>query len=337
MNTNRTSGRRLAVIVLVNAMPRLYIESLVSQLANSHDVKILTFYRSTLFDAVLSARLIAASVELHQYHFRGRFGEFIKLRRAGKLLRQWMSSPDVDAFHCQPNHFLTNYLTFRCIRKPGIRVHLIPDGVANFYLTKTAPYERSMRVKSLVGPLLGLPFRSYRGNYLALGCASYSSYWYFSNAGMMARHLPLVEFPAPDRPANNRRAAALLFLGQPTSGQPEFDSAYQSVLERVLMRSSRAYYKPHPAERMSSSRRKSLEDAGFTIVDTKESAENLASGYEVIAGIASSVLFNVRLLGWNDTVLGVDSPTQLEVLLGRERGEISEITSAAAAVGIQSL
>ena len=337
MNMNRSGGRRTAVIVAVNPMPRLYIEGLARQLGVSHDVKVLTFYRSNLFDVALAARLVAAGVELHQFQYRGRLDEFLQLRRSGTLLRQWISSGDVDAFHCQPNHFLTNFLSFRCALDSRVGVHLIPDGVANFYLTKTGPYRRSMRAKALIGPLVGLPFRPYDGNYLALGLAPYDSYWYFSNSGTMSHYLPVVEFPAPERPACDDRLSNVLFLGQPPSGHPEFGALYQSILNRVLLRSANAHYKPHPAEHLDAKRRESLESSGFTILETDQPAETLASCYEAVAGIASSVLFNVRLLGWNDVAYYVDDPAQLEILLGRCREEIAEIVSAAAAVGLTAL
>lgn len=337
MNDAPSHARRSSsIIIAVNPMPRLYIESLASTLLEHGSVKVLTFYRSTLFDAALVERLTRLGAELIQFTFTGRIDEFVKLRKAASLLRGWLKEPDVEVFHCQPNHFLTNYVTFGRPSRQGIRVNLIPDGVANFYETKTAPYERSMRAKKLIAPLAGLTFTPYSGDYLALDAGGYGKYWYFGNPGLMAARMTVQEFPAPTRSPEQIDARTLI-LGQPSSGTEDFEARYQELLTRIAALYPGAVYKPHPAERLDDSRSALLSLLGFSVVDTDLPAERLAATFSRVVGVASSVLFNVRLLGWNEDVVCVSDIALLMTLTARNETEISTILDSAHRLGIKSL
>lgn len=328
---------KTAIIVAVNPMPRIYIRTLVESLQVTHEqIKILTFYRTTLFDRALENDLVLAGAAVHQYAFDGRVDEFRQLRRATKLLKSWQVGEGTDVFHCQPNHFLTNYLTFGLPIRRGASVHLIPDGVANFYDTGTAPYEKAMQRKKLIAPLIGLSFHPYQGNYLALGTANYESYWYFGEPGIMATHLPLHEFPAPAPPSNLDAPRGALFLGHPGSGAPEFDDQYDAVLRAAARLVEAPVYKPHPAETIDGTRRARLHMLGYSIIETDAPAEVLAARYETVMGVASSVLFNVRMLGWCDRVLCLEDPLALSLLLGRNEREVEQILSAARSAGIHT-
>lgn len=231
---------------------------------------------------------------------------------------------------------MTNYPTFA--RADDTIVNLLPDGVANFYLTDARPYERSMWIKAALGPLLGLPFRPYRGTYLALETASYHSYWYFRNPGIMGNYLPLREFQSPAPPASRATLDGVLFLGQPDSGDPGFADAYDRVLRQVADRWDDVYYKPHPAEGADvASLREKEAVFGFKSLKTERAAELVAADYMAVVGVASSVLFNVSMLGWNSSIFAVQDKSLLPVLLGRTLREIEEIIDAETEAHIQPI
>ncbi|MCS3841742.1 alpha-2,8-polysialyltransferase family protein [Microbacterium sp. AK031] len=328
--------RPSSVILVVNPMPRLYIESLASTLLERGNVRVLTFYRSPLFDDALRERLTALGAELTQFTFVGLFDEFVQLRKAAALLKAWLRRPRTTVFHCQPNHFLTNYATFGLSARQKVSVNLMPDGVANFYETNTAPYERAMRIKQLIAPLAGLSFTPYSGDYLALATGGYGEYWYFGDPGLMDSHLRVREFPAPARPASAQAHidTRTLFLGQPTSGTDLFDDTYHELLSRIIKRYPGAVYKPHPAERFDDARRSFLTSLGFAILETDLPAEWIAADFTRVIGVVSSVLFNVRLLGWSDNVLCIPDTTLLMRLTGRNEAEIATILDGAYRLGI---
>lgn len=334
-----------AVIIAVNPMPRLYIESLVRELVDSHEVKVLSFYRTPLLSPALISACERHGADVVQVTFRGRVDYLRQARAAGRALRGWFrTAPRVDVFHCQPNHLMTNYPTFAAKRRwPGkIHVHLIPDGLANFYLTSTGPYERSMRVKAVLGKALGLSFTPYRQNYLALGVAHYEDYWYVGNPGLMGEYLPLREFQLQAQRAvapHVDRQARSLFVGQPPSRHPEFKSTYRSVIASAMSLSPDGLdYKPHPSAGHDEGHLAWLRSVGVRVIhDDDMPAELLAQAYGALMGVASSVTFNVRMLGWSGRVFAVTDLDQLRILTQRSDAELAQIVRAAQFLGINPL
>lgn len=333
--------RNRAIVIAVNPMPRLYVEALIKELAPTHEVKVLTFYRSPLLSAKLVAKCQQLGAEVNQFSFTTRLTQFTELRRAGRLLRTWLQEDSVDVFHCQPNHLLTNYPTFHSDTGTlgRIRVHLIPDGTANFYHTSAASYRKTMAAKRLVGPMLRLPFHPYRDSYLGLSSAPYTDYWYIRDPGIMRDYMPVREFSGPPARSGTTRAEAdWLFVGQPSTGSAFYDD-YESLLRSVAARcTGRLHYKLHPAESDTTQWRTRLASLGYAVIaDSSASAEEIAQSYGHVAAVASSTLFNLRLMGWHDEVYAVMDVNRLSALTGRSVRELQEVVSAARRMGIRAL
>lgn len=328
-----------AIIIAVNPMPRLYLTSLIEELRPTHDVQVLTFYRTKLLntDAVESARSLGANVR--QFSFKNYVDQFFQLHKAGHALRGWIKKGDqVDIFICQPDHFLTNYPTFYVApRDPDrVSIHLIPDGTANFYETSIDPYVSAMKKKRLVGVLLGLPFSPYRDTYLALRTGNYADYWYMTDPGLMGKFMPVRRFPAPPPPANQQRTDSdWLFLGQPPLTR-DHRSVYLPVLRQLVSRSKgTVHYKAHPAETLAADWRKDLEDIGLHVLEsTDTSAEELSMRYAHVACISSSAAFNLRMLGWHESLHSVQDVDLLRSLTGRSEAEIDQVVALSKRIGL---
>lgn len=331
---------KTAIIIAVNPMPRLYVADLVRELVATHEVKVLTFYRSTLFDPAVVGQCTSLGAEVRQFAFDGRLDELRQMRSAGRLLRQWMRAKEVDVFHCQPNHLLTNYPTFvgRDRSNGRVHTHLLPDGLANFYTPLTAPYERQMKQKAVIGRALGIPFRPYRGTYLAAESGAYDDYWFVGNPGVMSKWMATRRFDVPPPPLLEEvRADTWLFIGQPSSGE-DFEAAYAQVLESALQVSGgRIHYKLHPAESGDRVWTDRLTELGFVVRDDTVPAERLALSYGHVVSIASSVVMNLRMLGWLDSTYSVMDVDLLETLTLRSRAELVDVVEAAQGLGVRPL
>lgn len=326
-----------ALIVAVNPMPRLYLEDLVRSLAPTRDVTVLTFYRETLLDQELTNRVAGAGASVRQQSFGSRVDYVRQLRAAARWMRGWLRlGGEMHVFHCQPNHLLTNYLTFAAREQLGYQVHLIPDGMANHYTVRLDPYRRDMRRKHLIGPLLGLPYTIYEGDYLARDSAGYTSYWYVGSAGVMADHLPCQAFEVQGRPPVSL-PDRWLFLGQPAANEvvrSEVDALLRKVRERFGCLGD---YKPHPAESLTKGRRDLLDELGVEIVGSEISGESLAAQYGDVIGIGSSVLINIRMLGWGNRAHSVMDPARLSMFTGRTSREMQQVVQAMTHMGVFAL
>lgn len=327
------------VVILVNPMPRLYVADLVRYLTSRSTVSVITFYRSRLLGESIVRQCIEAGADVRQYSFSNSASYVAQLVRASREIRQLVEGHAADVFICQPNHLLTNFASFHLAEQYGCRVHLIPDGLANFYQVGLAPYRAKMIAKGALGALISAPYRVYCSNYLGLGDVCYADYWYAGDAGIMGDYLPLKKFEV-DRPLEVHAVepAEVLFLGQHGAGR-QFERAYRAVLQEVAEAwPGGVHYKPHPAEAGSGSWRRSIEGVGIEWLDCGDvAAEALALSYPAVAGVASSVLFNLRVFGWHSRVHGVIDADRLAVLLGRSRSETATIAAVSRSIGILDL
>jgi hypothetical protein len=336
------SVRNRAIIIIVNGMPRLYVDELIKELHSTHDVHLLTFYQQTeLLDDRLVATCVNLGAQVRQFKFRSKVEELAQIILAGRVLRKWIGeAQSVDIFHCQPNHLLTNYPTFRARQEnpDRVRIHLIPDGLANFYLTRSTPYEGTMRQKRIIGRAVGLPFHPYKGSYLALEEADYEDYWHIGNPGIMPHYLPTHRFNVGLGQARpTRRHHKWIFFGQPSQGR-QFVSEYEKVLDRVASLSTGGVvYKPHPAEELHGQLKAALTRLDIEVLETSEPAERIALGYEAAAGVASSVLFNLAMMATEMPIYMVKDQTKLGRLTVRAPSELEQILVAADKLGIHDI
>jgi hypothetical protein len=334
--TNSAAASRSHIIVIVNPLPAVYLESLVRFLRERQEgrIRILVVYRRVILSSQLMARLQLLGVEVVQLCFTGRRSHFFALRHGAGLLKEWVHEAErVSFYHCQPNHLLTNFVTFATDRATH-ECHLIPDGMANHYFVATGPHEAAMRRKRLVAPLVGLTFHPFSSSYLALDEAHYDSFLYFGTPGVMPQFMQCHEFPAPHAPKVQHRRPEWLFLGQPTPEKSK--SSYVAYLHRALeLSAGRLVYKPHPAESLSSL--SWLDELDVRQLTSYEAAEDLSLEYAAVAGIASSAMLNVRILGWAQNVYGVLDPRELSQLIGRSLVEADQVACAMRSAGVRAL
>lgn len=331
-----------AVVIATHAVGRLYVPGLVKELvANCANVELITFFNGNLLSDTEVRGLENLGVSATQFGPQSQVARFRALRSAFSHLREILSSsPSNEVYFPNPNEALTNWLAFdpKTREEFGVRLHLTPEGISNFYMAKVTQNDRQSTAYRLACKMAGIPFSENRGLVLGLGAVPYEDYWYCGDPGIMGKFMPLNRFaidkPVPCEPIFPDR---WLFLGQPGSGL-EFEAAYAKLLRSVIERSDgRADYKPHPHEAFTDARRRQISEAGFVVRQTAEAAELLCLSYGTVCGVLSSGAFNVRMLDWHQNVWGVLDLAALSSLTGRSRVELEEITSAATAVGVKPL
>lgn len=330
------------MVVATHAATRLYVEGLVAELRTEFDsVEVLTFFNGPLLNDRSIHALTSRGSTVTQYSPRTHPARLRDFRSAFRHMKARMLAADTtDVFMANPNEALTNWLAFFPESRERYRatLHLIPDGAANFYRTSVTEYDKRSLLYRLGCRLAGVPFHANDRTVLALDTVPYRDYWYCGSPGIMADFLPVRRF-AVTRPAPVREkdAERWLFLGQPRMGD-SFDQAYRAILSTVLeCAEGRVDYKPHPHEDLGAERVRRLTDAGFTLQLGDASGERLSLSYGAVAGVLSSVLFNVRMLGWQDHAWGVLDHDLLNQVTGRPLAEVTQLAQAARKAGISPL
>lgn len=330
------------MVVATHAATRLYIEGLTAELCAEFDtVEVLTFFNGPLLNDRSIDALNRLGAAVTQYSPRTHPARLRDFRSAFRHMRARLLAADTtDVFIANPNEALTNWLAFfpESREKYRVTLHLIPDGAANFYRTSVTEYDKRSPLYRFGCRLAGVPFHANDQTVLALDSVPYRDYWYCGSPGIMADYLPVRKFvvacPPPVREKDSER---WLFLGQPRMGD-SFDQAYRAILSTVLScAEGKVDYKPHPHEDLGAERVRMLTDAGFKLQLGDASGERLSLSYGAVAGVLSSVLFNVRMLGWQDQAWGVLDHDLLTQVTGRPLAEVTQLALAARQAGISPL
>lgn len=331
-----------AVVIGTHAVTRLYIEGLVEAISREYqEVHVVTFFNGPLLDHHSVASLAALGASVRQFGPRQHATRLRDFGRAHRFLRRLLGSRDQsDVFFANPNEALTNWLAFdpSARERFRVRLHLIPEGASNFYRASMSEYDHSSLLYRAGCWAAGVPFRANRGLVVGADSVPYRDYWYCGSPGVMGDYMPVREFEvARPTPLERLDPGRWLFFGQPRMSA-EFDVAYDSVLQSVIHASDgQADYKPHPHERLSADRTAALTDLGFRVRLGDASGERMALSYSAVAGVLSTVLFNLRVLGWHDRTFGVLDISALTQLSGRPASELEQLAQAAACAGILPL
>lgn len=330
-----------AVVVATSAMARLYIADLVAELSRrAHEVRVLSYFPGGLFDSAAVVAMTERGAEVRQYDPATNLERLRDRRAAHHLLRKWLQAGPTDLFHVHPNQFLTNWISFDRKRRAalGVRLNLMPDGLANYYVAKMNSYDRPTTNARLSNAMLGIPYHPNTGTVLGLESLDYRSYWYVGSPGVMGDFMPTHAFDVAKPPlAEPLRPDTWLFLGQPSAGE-QFDHVYRRLLAAVVDKSNgKVHYKPHPFEKLTDDVVTTLEQMGFVLVHSDLPAEQLGLSYGFVSGVLSSALVNLRVLGWHDAVYGVLDADVLAELSARTLEEAMQISSAAARLGIHPI
>ncbi len=339
---NQNSGvPRAAVVIATHAIGRLYLDALVRTLSDEYDaVHLITFFNGPLLPADVVEGLRSIGVIVRQYGPTAKLDRFRQLATAHRYLRGILRAGPSDVFVANPNEALTNWLAFddKARTDLGASLKLVPEGISNFYLATVQESDRQSTLYRVGTRALGIRLRENRELVLGLGEVPYEEYWYAGSAGLMPGYMPTRRFDVPKpKPAQQFQAGTWLFLGQ-SQREPGFDGAYGDVLRAVVRASEGAvHYKPHPHEALTDDELAALAALGIEIVQTGESSEQLSLSYSTVAGILSSTLLNLAMLGWHGDTRAVFDLDSLQQLTGRPAAELQQVVSALREAGVKPL
>lgn len=326
---------------MTHAMSRFYTEGLLHSIhAEYKKLYLVTFFNGPLLDTSTVTRIEQLGVTVTQFSATTRVRRVIALQRAYAYVRKILATEQSDVFLANPNEAITNWLCFPKTKEahPNVRLMLTPEGISNFYLPIIRKHDRQSNGYRLACKALMIPFQENRGLVLGFGAVPYSKYWYVGNPGITGRFMKTRNFhvqrPEVAIPIQQR---TWIFLGIP-SLRGDALAEYQNILAKALLLSGgRLHYKPHPHEKISKKTQSMLHNAGAIITNSLLPAEYLALSYQTVAGILSSSLLNLRLLGWHEDVRCILELSTLSRLTGRPDVEIAELVDIFKSVGITNL
>lgn len=293
------------IIIIVNPMVALYLLHLIESVYKSEDqIKIVEFYQKPLLNSKQKQQLhekYSDYVKIESYICKPySFGYFFHLRKELKKLRELDSMGGRACFYiAQPNHILTNYVYFSLNGSDRIDIHLIPDGIANYYAVSVSSYKKKMILKKIYSLALGFNYKMYYGDYLGIDYGIYKSVYYLN---IKSKYIPKfwnqIKINMPIT-IPNKSGVDLLILGQDVAKGSE--DLYLKIVSLILKinNSFRIDYRPHPAEIVNKELEKLFEKNNVKILKNTGIAENITCKYAKCVGFLSSALFNTALLCGN--------------------------------------
>ena len=139
-------------------------------------------------------------------------------RASHRLVRSWLEACPSDLFHVHPNQFLTNWISFDSARREalGVRLNLMPDGLANYYVARINDYDRPNAKARVSNALLGIPYHANNGTVLGLETLAYEAFWYVGSPGLMGEYMQTRRFQVPMPPSAGLRRRRYLAVPGPT-------------------------------------------------------------------------------------------------------------------------
>lgn len=321
------------VVILTHSIGRFYIRGLLEKLSQeSSKITLITFFNGQLLSQEVEEEIRPFFSSYYPFSPRNLITRFWSMYKSKRQLTQILSKDSVDIFIQNPNESLTNWLCYdqRTYKKYEYRLHLLPEGISNFYYARITKYDKQSWLYRFSCLVLQIPYKQNAGAVLGLGQVNYVDYWFTKNSGLMKKYMPVVPFSV-NRPQINRSqiSSKWLFLGQPFVSE-DSNNKYVQILSQISKMSGRhVVYKPHPHEIMNAHRTNLMLSLGFSIESSDLAAENMALSYRTVVGVMSSTLLNLRIHNWHDDVRGIIDPELLALLLGRNFEDVIPLSEAA--------
>ena len=292
------------LIIIINPLPKLYIESLIKKVAiNKDDVYIFTFYKKVLISTDFKEHIKninkGVNIKFYDYIYQNLLIRYLFLLKC-ILKINTISDKSSVYYIVHPNHIITNYILFTLAPKYSSEVNLIPDGIANYYSVDIKPYKKNMFFKSLVSRLALIRYKNYTGDYIGLEEDLYEKHFYINPyipvSSKSSKKIPLqIPFYENKDIVNN----SLLILGfdfKPKELAKEYIKVYKKFLDKREGVFKIIHYKPHPSENISKELFIFLNSFNIKIIENDAIAEDIMHKYSSVIGIFSSSLVNARIM-----------------------------------------